>query len=288
MRWPFARAARAPIDRSDWIDDQGWGTVVGAQPFLARLDGDASRRLRAACGAFLATKAVNGAGGLVVTDAMVARIATQACLPILELGVETYPTFAEIIVYPDDFIVDRQIVDEDGVVHAWTEAIAGESWDDGPVVLAWDAAERDAKAKRPSPFAFNVVIHEFAHKLDMNNGAVDGMPSFSRALHRGLEPARWLDVLASSFDDFAGRVEAVERSIPRNVDPESARADRWYATLPLDPYAANDEGEFFSVTSEAFFVAPGRLHEAYPDWYALLRAYYRQDPLSGLRPSAPR
>ena len=280
MRGLFRRREPPSVDHSQWIDAARWSTLVASHPYLDRLDAASIERLRALCGAFLATKALNGAAGIVVTDEMAGHIVVQACLPILELGLDAYPSFEEIIVYPSDFVVDREIVDEDGVVHAWREQIAGEAWDDGPLVLAWDAAARSAKGGRPSPFAFNVVIHEFAHKLDMTNGAVDGTPAFSRTLHRALDRQRWSEVLASAFDDFVARVEAVERSIPRHVDPESARADRYYASLPIDAYASTDEGEFFSVSSEAFFVQPESLEAAYPDWYALLATYYRQEPLS--------
>ena len=278
MGWFGGRKA-TEVDRSGWIADDAWSALVARQPFLARLTADERRRLRALCGAFLATKAVNGAAGLEVTGDMTAWIATQACLPILELGLAAYPSFEEIIVYPGDFVVEREIVDDDGVVHAWRESIAGESWEQGPVVLAWDATERMAKANRPTPFAFNVVIHEFAHKLDMTNGEVDGTPAFSTKLHPDLDRDAWTDVLHASFDDFNARLDDVERAIPRHVDPESARADRYFAALPIDAYAATDEGEFFSVSSEAFFVAPESLKAAYPDWYALLAQYYRQDPL---------
>lgn len=281
MRWLFGERARSEVDRSYWIDDAAWTNLVARQSFLMRRSGAELARLRALCGAFLATKAVNGAAGLEVTDAMAAWIATQACLPILELGLSAYPSFEEIIVYPGDFVVDREIVDADGVVHAWRESIAGESWEQGPVVLAWDATERMAKANRPTPFAFNVVIHEFAHKLDMTNGEVDGTPAFSKKLHADLDRAAWIDVLHASFDDFNERLDDVERAIPHHVDPESARADRYFTALPIDAYAATDVGEFFSVSSEAFFVAPVGLKSAYPAWYALLVQYYRQDPLPG-------
>ncbi len=279
MRW-FARRAASPADRAAWIDDAPWSALVAEYAFLSRLDGERRARLRALCGAFLATKAVNGARGLVVDAGIVARIAAQACLPVLELGIDAYPRFDEIIVYPAGFVIDRETVDENGVVHAWSEEAVGESWSDGPVVLSWDAAAASPTPARASPFAFNVVIHEFAHKLDMNDGEVDGVPAFSRALHPGLDRARWVAVLTASFADLVARLDAVERAIPRHVDPESARADRYYAQLPLDAYAATDEGEFFSVTSEAFFVTPERLASAYPDWYRLLAAYYRQDPLN--------
>ena len=281
MRWLFNRSAKPELDQARWIADDGWSRLLAGHRFLHRLDAGQSDRLRNLCGNFLASKAVNAAAGLALNDEMVASIAAQACLPVLGLGIDAYPTFDEIIVYPSDFVVDREQVDENGVVHAYTEAISGESWEGGPIVLAWDAAsgERGGNARRPSPFAFNVVIHEFAHKLDMTNGVVDGMPAFSRHLHATLREQHWRDVLASSLEDFAARVDAAEAAIPRHVDPESARADRYFAELPLDAYAATDEAEFFSVTSEAFFVTPERLIAAYPAWYALLASYYRQDPL---------
>ncbi len=280
VRRLFSRQPSAAPER-DWIDAADWAALVERHAFLQRLDPDAASRLRSLCGAFLATKAVNAAGGLALDDSMVASIAVQACLPILELGLEAYPRFEEIIVYPGDFVVEREIVDDDGIVHEWTENIVGESWEGGPIVLAWDAAsgERGGKAARPSPFAFNVVIHEFAHKLDMGNGAVDGTPAFVRALHGSLDATTWRTVLDASLDDFTARVEAAEDAIPRHIDPESARADRYFADLPFDAYAATDEAEFFSVTSETFFVMPARLHEAYPGWYAMLERYYRQRPL---------
>lgn len=278
MRW-FARKPAAAAGDPSWIDDADWATLVAGWPFVGRLAVADRARLRALCGAFVATKAVNGAAGLVVDDAMVARIVVQACLPVLELGIDAYPRFDEIIVYPSDFLIDRETVDEDGVVHRWREAASGESWGDGPLIVAWDAADVARASRRPTPFAVNVVIHEFAHKLDAGNHAIDGVPAFSRRLHGDLDVRTWTSVLDEALDDFATRVDAVERSIPRHVDPESARADRYYATLPLDAYAATDEGEFFSVSSEGFFVAPQPLADAYPAWYALLARYYRQDPL---------
>jgi Mlc titration factor MtfA (ptsG expression regulator) len=285
LRWPFARRAAVEPDRPDWIDDARWRALLDAHPFLARLDGDRRARLRALCGAFLATKAINGAQGFVVDESIVAAIVAQACLPILELGLAAYPPFDEIVVHPGDFVIDRESVDENGVVHRWSEPAAGESWSDGPMVLSWDAASAASRAsRRAPPAAFNVVIHEFAHKLDAGNGAIDGTPAFSRTLHPELDARRWHAVLTASLDDFEARVDAVERSIPRHVDPESMRAERYYATLPLDAYAATDEGEFFSVSSEAFFVEPDGLEAAYPDWYRLLASYYRQDPLRGSSP----
>jgi MtfA peptidase len=261
------------------VANAAWVVALERQPYLGALTVAARHRLRDLATSLLAQKAVNAAGGLVLDDAIVAGIALQAALPVLELGLDAYPPFEEIIVYPSDFVVDRTTEDDDGVVHEWTEAIAGETWDGGPLIVAWDAAsgERGGRSGRRTSNAFNVVIHEFAHKLDMANGSVDGVPRFSRALHPTLAVDAWTDTLVAALDDFAARVDAAEAAIPRHIDPESLRADRYYETLPLDAYAATDEGEFFSVTSEAFFVTPERLADAYPAWYALLAAYYRQD-----------
>lgn len=265
---------------------EAWDLAFERQRYLERLSNASRARLRETAVALLGTKAINAAGGLVLDDAIVAGIALQAALPVLELGPDAYPPFEEVIVYPSDFIVDRTMEDDDGVVHEWSEAIAGETWDGGPLIIAWDAASgaRGGRSGRTTPYAFNVVIHEFAHKLDMANGIVDGVPRFSRTLHPTLSEATWTATLVDALDDFAARVDEAEAAIPRHIDPESLRADRYYATLPLDAYAATDEGEFFSVTSEAFFVTPDRLAAAYPAWFELLATYYRQDLRT---PSAP-
>lgn len=281
MGWLSDRLRRRAAPVRTAIEDRTWSSVVERQAFLHRLDASQRERLRALSDALLASKAINAAAGLTMNDEVVASIASQAALPVLELGIGAYPRFEEIVVYPSDFVVERASEDENGVVHEWTEAIAGESWDGGPVVLAWDAASgaRGGKAGGPDLHAFNVVIHEFTHKLDMTNGAVDGVPAFHRQQHAGLDPQAWSATLHAALDDFAERLDVVERAIPRHIDPDSLRADRYYGRLPLDAYAATDEAEFFSVSSEAFFVTPERLREAYPQWYALLSRYFLQDPL---------
>jgi len=117
---------------------------------------------------FLAEKQFTAAHGFELTDAMRVSIAAQACLPILELGLDWYRGWTGIVVYPGDFRVRRSEVDEDGVVHEWDDELAGEAMPGGPVVISWDAAAYDSH--------INVVIHEFAHKLDMLDGVADGMP----------------------------------------------------------------------------------------------------------------
>jgi len=255
-----------------------WQQLAFELPFLDGLCDDDAARLCELAGRFLATKSISPAGGLAMDFAMRANIAVQACLPVLGLGLGAYPLFSEVIVYPGEFVVARELVDEAGVVTEITEPIAGESWDGGPVILSWE----DASGTVPSVGAYNVVIHEFAHKLDMANGAIDGVPRFYRSLHGGLDEATWGETLDAALEDLATRIETLESSLPAHVDPESSQGERMYAKLPLDAYAATDATEFFSVASESFFVDPHRLKDAYPDLYAMLKTYYRQDPAARL------
>ena len=253
-----------------------WKRLCHRHPFLAVLSETEAQRLIVLAGQFIATKQFSAAGGHELSEEIVASIAVQACLPILELGLDVYPTFTEIIVYPGEFLVERDIIDDAGVVHNMREPLSGEAWEGGPVVLSW----QDARGHRRDLSGTNVVIHEFAHKLDMGNGAVDGLPRFYRSLHPDLNEPRWNAVFDAAFEDFIVRVEELEAGFPTDLDPESHEAEAHYATLPLDPYASTDPGEFFSVCAESFFTAPKRLAGAYPEVYAQLRLYFRQDPLA--------
>jgi Mlc titration factor MtfA (ptsG expression regulator) len=275
LRWLLGRGAPAArvADVRERIAPALWNEVMRAYPFLQGLDAAETEDLRSRAAWLLASKTMNGAQGLVLTDAMRLAIAVQAALPILKLPTALYEGWDEIIVYPGGFMIPRRHEDEAGVVHEYVEDAAGEAWDGGPVVLSWEDAHA---AGNPC----NVVIHEFAHKLDLSGGDVDGMPSF--AGRPELNPRLWRQVLDDSLDRFMEALDAVESAIPPDVDPEGPQADPWYSELPLDPYAATDEGEFFAVSSEAFFVDPEPLAAAFPAWYGLLRTYFRQDPLARL------
>jgi len=275
FRWLRGLGAAAPAvaDMQARIPDPLWRQVLSSYPFLAPLSAPEREQLRARCAWLLASKNLNGAQGLEPTDFMRLAIAAQAALPILNLPPSLYEGWDEIIVYPAGFTIPRRQMDEDGIVHEYVETAAGEAWDGGPVIVSWSEPD-------PHAGAFNVVIHEFAHKLDLRHGEADGMPSL--AAHPALRPDTWRQVLADSYDRYLDMLEAVEAAIPSDVDPESDAADAWYASLPLDPYAATDPAEFFAVSSEHFFVDPQPLADALPQWYALLRTYYGQDTLARL------
>lgn len=243
--------------RAAAIPEELWQRTVSELPFLAALDAADRQRLRALSEAFLAEKEFTAAGGLVLSDEICVAIATQGCLPILNLGLAAYSDWIGIVVYPDEFIVPREIHDEDGVVHEFADVLSGEAWQGGPLLVSWHDVQMAGEG-------YNVVIHEFAHKLDMLNGEADGMPE----LHSGLDAAEWERVFTAAYDDFCARVDRDEETI-------------------IDPYASNDPAEFFAVFSESFFELPDVVHHEYPLVYGLLQRYYRQDPLTRHRRQSP-
>ena len=238
--------------RKTAVADSLWAQTLSALPFLDTLAVDEKKRLKTLVEQFLADKEFSTAGGLELSDEICVAIAAQGCLPILELGLAAYRDWVGIVVYPDEFVVPRRVEDEDGVVHEYDDVLSGEAWEGGPLIISWHDAQMAGAG-------YNVVIHEFAHKLDMLNGEADGMP----ALHSGMTPEEWDKVFLAAYDDFCRRVDSGEETV-------------------IDPYASDDPAEFFAVLSENFFELPDVVDREYPALYALLRAYYRQDPLSRL------
>lgn len=252
------------------IDPALWRESVGSYLFMRGLTAGEDARLKALSERFLARKQFAGTHGLEVTPRMAVEIAAQACILVLELGDGWYDGWSDVIVYPAQFAPQREIVDEAGVVHVTQDPMAGEAWLGGPVVLSYEdvAATADARLRVAG---YNVVIHEFAHKLDMRNGDPNGHPP----LHAGMSAAAWKEAFSGAYEHFVGRVEAAE-ALP------AQRAQAALDALPIDPYAAESAGEFFAVGSEAFFETPERLAPAYPAVYEQLRLFYRQDPLGRL------
>ena len=248
MRKLFAWWRRRQGDRLR-IDESLWDQVEAGLPFLGHLLADERLDLRLLARQFIAEKQWSGAQGLQLTPRIQLTIALQACLPILHLGLAWYSGWVGIVVYPGDFVIPRRMIDEDGVVHEFDDEVMGEAWYGGPVLISWFDDPQDADG-------INVVIHEFAHKLDMKSGDADGLPP----LHAGMSRPRWIDVMSRAFSDFQQRVDSGKET-------------------PLDPYGAELPTEFFAVTSEAFFENPELLQSEYPEVYAQLRSFYCQDPL---------
>jgi Mlc titration factor MtfA (ptsG expression regulator) len=249
VSWSFSGWRRSRILRRVSIDESHWRRTLARYPFLIGLNEDELKRLKERAALFLHAKELHGAAGLVLDAEMKLAIAVQACFIALNLPHNWYDGWVEIIVYPDEFLPKGEWEDEFGVVHQVDEAHAGQAWLRGPVILSW------ADVASGGDDGVNVVIHEFAHKLDMLNGDANGYPP----LHAGMDHERWRTVFSAAFADFCA---AVDRNLP----------------TAIDPYAAESPGEFFAVVSEAFFELPETVRESYPEVYEQLAAFYRQDP----------
>jgi len=252
---------RRRLDRAR-IPDAEWAATTVKLPVLAGLNTEELARLRDLASLFLREKTLEPAGGLALAPDMGPLIAAQACLPILNLGLDYYRGWHSVILYPEGFLAHHEYTDPIGLVHSLHRPLIGEAWERGPVILSW-ADIVDALAEP----GLNVVIHEMAHKLDMLTGEVNGLPP----LHRGMSVREWSRAFNVAF-----------RRLCRQVDRGLPTA--------LDPYAADSPGEFFALISEAFFETPGMVNNVYPDVYRQLQAFYRQDPLarqtvSGISPA---
>ena len=258
-RWKRAwrRRREDALIRRRAIPDDLWNLSVQRHPFVAVRSSDDIARLRRLSTMFLNDKEFTGAGGMQVDDEVAVTVALQACLPILNLGLCRYKGFKGIVIHANEVLAQRTEIDDDGVVHEYAEPLSGEAMQGGPVMLSWpDVAE----AGETAAWAYNVVIHEFAHVLDMHSHGSQAhlaTPEL-RKLHQV-----WLCALSREFEAFA---EAVGSG----------------ADTVLDPYGAESIEEFFAVASEAFFVQAQELQRAHRALYDLMRQYYLQDPAGDL------
>jgi MtfA peptidase len=253
LNW-LHRLKRQYILRRARIPERQWKDCVARLPVLHRLSHTELHRLRELASLFLYEKTLNGTRGFIVTDEIRNLVAAQACLLILNLDLDYYSGWSEIIIYADSFIVQHDEVDEIGLVHRNRRALGGESWSHGPVIISWADASPVAVRYHQGG---NVILHEFAHKLDMLNGDANGMPP----LHRDMDRERWTRSFTQAYELFSNQLEYLHHTT-------------------IDPYAATSPAEFFAVMTEYFFEAPETLHEAFPAVYEELRVFYRQAPLS--------
>jgi Mlc titration factor MtfA (ptsG expression regulator) len=222
---------------------------------LQGLNSSERKRLRDLATLFLHEKTLDLAGGLERTPEMGPNIAAQACLPILNLGLDYYQGWSSVILYPAGFLSHHEYTDASGLVHSIHRPLIGEAWERGPVILSW--ADVIDSFNQPG---LNVVIHEMAHKLDMLTGQVNGLPP----LRRGMSVPAWSEAFNTAYQQLC---RELERGQPTT----------------LDPYAAESPGEFFAVISETFFETPEIVSTTYPQVYQQLKAFYRQDPLARRR-----
>ncbi len=266
MGWLRALGSR-PAGRRRDLADTLWSDTLAHYPFLSATDSADLLRLRQLSLQFLACKEFHGASGLTISDEMAVAIAAQACLPVLHLqapyrGIAWYDDFVGIVVHPGQVKASRQNMDDDGVVHCYDEVLSGEAMQDGPVTLSWQDV---ADAGRSAADGYNVVIHEFVHKIDMRDGAADGCPplpaGFMGAPTSSAARRRWHDTLHSHYLAFCD---------------QWSMAERFGATAPwLDAYGTSSIDEFFAVASEAYFVNRARFANDYAPLLRLMDAFFR-------------
>jgi MtfA peptidase len=248
--WRRHREGRALRRRA--IPEALWQLTLQRYPFLARRDGAELDDLRRLSSLFLDRKEFTGAAGFEVSDDIALAVAAQACLPVLKLGLAAYDGFVGIVMHADEVVARREVVDEDGIVHRYREVLSGEAMEGGPVMLSW-ADVREAGQDEGE--AYNVVIHEFAHVLDMATGEANGVPTLPSAeAHR-----HWCAVLEAEYERFCRWVDEGQHTV-------------------LDPYGTEAPAEFFAVAAESFFVTPQALQAQQPALYRLLASYFMQDP----------
>jgi Mlc titration factor MtfA (ptsG expression regulator) len=221
-------------------------------PLYRRLPAADRRELQGNIHVFLDEKCFEGCGGLEMTDEIRVTIAAQACLLLLHRDTNFFPAMTSVFVYPSLFYADVVEENEDGTVSEFEEDRSGESWDYGPVVLSWEDALAGASGEEGG---YNSVIHEFAHQLDLENGAADGVPK----LESGDQYDSWERVFGEAYARFERIVNLGQQTV-------------------IDEYGVEGPDEFFAVATEHFFNTPAELRSEYPELYDKLKSYYRQDP----------
>jgi MtfA peptidase len=224
-------------------------------PLYRCLEQVEQRKLESLVRILLSEKRFVGAGGLDLTEEMCVAIAARACLLVLrrtELDDPLYPDLGSIVVYPHSY--KARVERRDGyVVTEGEEQRLGESWQHGTLVLSWQAVRQGAAIPDDG---HDVVLHEFAHQLDGQDGVMNGTPELASSAGY----SDWARVFTEEFEALRAKVDANQRT-------------------DIDAYAATNPAEFFAVVSEEFFENPSRLKRNHPELYRELAGYYRLDPL---------
>ncbi|MEO6808227.1 MAG: M90 family metallopeptidase [Isosphaeraceae bacterium] len=248
----FKRRRRERLRSAPFPPD--WELILQKNvPLDARLNDADRRELRGHVQVFLAEKHFEGCGGLELTDEVRVTIAAQACLLLLHRDTDYYPRLITILVYPQAYLARSVEPIGGGMVLEGESARLGEAWRDGVVVLSWDDVQAGASDLQDG---HNVVLHEFAHQLDQEDGAADGAPILNQRSHY----VSWARVLSSEFEQLRQDATRGRRSV-------------------LDEYGATNPAEFFAVATECFFEKSAQLKRKHPDLYEELKEYYQQDPV---------
>jgi Mlc titration factor MtfA (ptsG expression regulator) len=235
-----------------------WRRVLQRRvPLLKRMPVDLQLQLKQCIQIFIAEKAFIGCAGLQVTEEMRVVIAAQACLLVMNRSMQHFDHVRQILIYPGSFLVRRTVTDDIGVQSNQRQALSGESWAQGQVILSWqDTLEGAAIADDGR----NVVLHEFAHQLDQESGFAQGapLPAAGDTLY---SPQRWKRVLSQAYAQLQDQAHRGEQGL-------------------FNHYGAQSPAEFFAVVTEVFFEQGVEMDEHYPALYQELSSYYKVDTAS--------
>lgn len=256
MLFPFFHNRRKQILAEPFPD--GWRRYLDENVRLyGHLEADEQTRLREIAKVLVREKNWEGCQGLALTEEMPVTIAAQAALLIVNLDHDYYANVESILLYPASYRA-VEYVGSGRIVTEMPVDRLGEAWSGNlPLILSWPEALAGGRNENSGR---NVVLHEFAHKLDNRDGVVDGVPR----LGSDTDYERWSNVMSREFERL------------------KYMASIGHPTL-LDWYGAKSPAEFFAVSTECFFGHPIEMRRHHPDLYAVLGAYYRQDPAARLR-----
>ncbi len=250
MRFPWSKAHRRRALLAAPFPDR-WRRILWANVALYhRLPPDAQRKLEDGTRILVAEKNWEGVQGLILTDEIKVTIAGMASLLTLGFQGDYYPNVETIVVYPQGFLVTEQRMETRGVFAETVRPLSGQAALLGPVIVSWADVQAGVAGS-----GGNVVLHEFAHKLDMRDGAADGAPY----LDSKAQIETWSRVMSAEYQQLVAETQAGERGV-------------------LHPYGATNAAEFFAVATETFFENASALLELHPELYAVLRDFYHQDP----------
>lgn len=242
---------------------EDWSAVIRRNvPYVGRLSDDQRTLLEELVQIFVHEKSFEGCGGLEINDEIKVTIAAQACILILGHADHIYPGLRTILVYPHAFRARFKSYQPDGSVIEGTQTRLGESWSRGAVILSWNDVIKGASDMHDGS---NLVFHEFAHQLDYDSGATEGLDTFSKLSSY----IPWARMLSREYQQLLQEIKKKHQPL-------------------LDAYGAKNPAEFFAVATEYFFEKPVQLKKQHPELYQQLSWFYQQDPGQLLnKPASP-
>jgi len=255
VKYRIRRARRKRLSSRPF--PQEWIEILQKNvPLYNRLPDPLKEQLHGLVHVFLAEKDFEGCGGLEMTEEIMVTIAAQACMLLLNRRAAYFPKLRTILVYPHTYVA-KTISSDGSMIIEGQSVRLGESWQNGPVVLAWDSVIGGTMNVTD---AQNVVLHEFAHQLDQEDGTADGAP----ILERRSRYAEWARVLSAEYETLQKKKKKRRRPV-------------------MNKYGATNPAEFFAVATETFFEKPRQMKKKHPDLYEELRDYYKLDPVEWLK-----